>query len=133
MLDSSALPSPSSSPERTPSAPHPPTASSAAVSSELEIIAPDRFCAELLLRDASRLFSAALAPGPAWVIRVQPPAGAEGVLEVLALVVHWLDSIPLPCTKVIYGERSYLIRARNVAGLGASTGSAFTTASEAVH
>jgi hypothetical protein len=65
----------------------------------------------MLLRDAARLFTAGLVPGPGWVIRVQPPAGVEGVLEVLALVVHWLDSIPLACTQVFHGDRCYLIRA----------------------
>ena len=125
MLDLSALQSLTRSAEPTLSA------GPSGASSPLKIVAPDRYCAEMLLRDAARLFSAALAPGPAWVVRVQPPAGAEGVLEVLSLVTHWLDSIPLPCTKVFYGERSYLIRARNAVGLGASAGSGFAPATEA--
>jgi hypothetical protein len=80
------------------------------LSSPVEIISPDPYCAALLLEAAGKLFSAEILPGSGCVVRLQPPPGGDWVLEVIALVEGWLDSIPLPCTKVFYGERSYLIR-----------------------
>jgi hypothetical protein len=88
---------------------HPPPG--LASSKPVEIIAPNRYCADRLLEDAARLFPAEILPGPVSIVRLQPPAGGEWVLETLSLVERWLDSIPLPCTKVLYGDRSYLIRA----------------------
>ncbi len=32
------------------------------------------------------------------------------VLELLSLVERWLEAARLPCAKVLYGDRSYLIR-----------------------
>lgn len=77
----------------------------------IDIVTPDPECAALLLEYASPLFPAELAPGGASVVRLQPPkAGARWVIELLALVERWLESVPLPCANVIYGGRSYLIR-----------------------
>jgi len=77
----------------------------------VEIIAPDRYCADLLLEYATPLFPGEIVFGPAWVVRLQPPAGGAWVLELLALVERWLESAPLPCATVLCGGRSYLIRA----------------------
>lgn len=77
----------------------------------IEIVAPDPECAALLLEYASPLFPAELVAGDVSVVRLQPPqAGARWVIELLALVERWLESVPLPCANVIYGGRSYLIR-----------------------
>jgi hypothetical protein len=96
--------------ERRSDEPRRPTVLSPARPKPVEIVAPDRYCADLLLGDAAQLFSGELVPGPGWVVRVQPPAGVEGVLEVLALVVHWLDSIPLSCAAVFHDGSTYLLR-----------------------
>jgi hypothetical protein len=77
----------------------------------VEIVAPDRFCADLLVEYAAPLFRAEIVSGPAWVISLQPLPTATGwVPDLLALVERWLESVPLPCTTVLYGGRSYLIR-----------------------
>ena len=123
MIALSAPPHRTISGERTPPGRRRPTASSPARSKPVEIVAPDRYCADLLLWDAAQLFSGEIVAGPGWVVRVQPPAGVEGVLEVLALVVHWLDSIPLPYAKVFYDGSSYLLR--GAADYAAPTRSAF--------
>jgi len=77
----------------------------------VEIVAPDRYCATLLLRCAAPMFPAKLVSGPGWVVRFQQPL-TEGpwVIELLALVERWLASAPLPCAKLRRGDRSYLIR-----------------------
>jgi hypothetical protein len=77
----------------------------------IEIVAPDRFCATLLLEYAAPLFAAEIVAGPAWIVRLQPPAGGAWVLELLVIVERWLESAPLPCATVHYGGRDYLIRA----------------------
>jgi hypothetical protein len=77
----------------------------------IEIVAPDRYCTDLLLEYAAPLYPAEVVSGPAWIVRVQPPAGGAWVLEFLALVERWLESAPLPCATVHCGGRSYLIRA----------------------
>ena len=123
MIALSAPPHRTSSRERTPPARRRPTASSPGRPKPVEIVAPDRYCAELLLWDAAQLFSGELVPGPAWIVRVEPPAGVEGVLEVLSLVVHWLDSIPLPCAMVFYDGSTYLLR--GAADYSAAARSAF--------
>ncbi len=77
----------------------------------IEIVAPDRKCAALLLEYASPLFPAELVPGAALIVRLRPPLTEAGwVIELLALVERWLESVPLPCAKLRYGGRSYLVR-----------------------
>jgi len=66
----------------------------------------------LLVGYAAPSFRTEIVFGPSWIVRLQPPpaGGAGWVPELLALVERWLESVPLPCTKVRYGGRSYLIR-----------------------
>lgn len=77
----------------------------------IEIVAPDRFCATLLLEYAAPLFAAEIIAGPAWIVSLQPRTEGAWVLELLVLVERWLESAPLPCATVHYGGRDYLIRA----------------------
>jgi hypothetical protein len=77
----------------------------------IEIVAPDRFCATLLLEYAAALFAAEIVAGPAWIVRLQPRTEGAWVLQLLVLVERWLESAPLPCATVHYGGRDYLIRA----------------------
>ncbi len=94
-----------------PERPSQPTAWSSEGPHRVEIVAPDPECAALLLEYASPLFSAELITGPELILRLQPPStGPEWVIELLALVERWLESVPLPCASVLYGGRSYLIR-----------------------
>jgi hypothetical protein len=79
----------------------------------IEVVTPDRYCADLLLECAGPIVPAELLPGAGWIVRLQaPPAGSEGwwMLEVLSLLDRWLESVPIPCTRVLYGGHSYLIR-----------------------
>ncbi len=77
----------------------------------IEVVAPDSDCAALLLEYATPLFPAELVPGAPLTVRLQPPpTGPEWVIELLALVERWLEAAPLPCAKLLYGGRSYLIR-----------------------
>ena len=77
----------------------------------VEIVAPDPECAALLLEYASPLFPGEIVAGAPLIGRLQPPPhGAGWVIELLALVERWLESAPLPCAKLLYGGRSYLIR-----------------------
>lgn len=78
----------------------------------IEIVAPDGFSTALLLEFASPLFPAEVVPGTQWTVRLQPPpAGGRWVLELLSLMERWLESARLPSANVLYGGRSYLIRA----------------------
>ena len=90
----------------------------------IEIVAPDRYCTALLLEYAAPLFPAEFVSGSEWVVRLHPPAGGGWVLELLSLVERWLESAPLPCAKVLYGGRSYLIRAANDAPFAAASAQA---------
>jgi hypothetical protein len=85
----------------------------------IEIVAPDRFSTALLLEFATPLFPAEIVPGSQWTVRLQPPP-AEGkwVLELLTLVERWLESARLPYANVLYGGRSYMIRAQSAAATG---------------
>jgi len=77
----------------------------------VEIVAPDRYCAELLVDFAGSVFPAKLVSGPSWIVRFQPPpSGGEWVSDLLALVERWLAAAPIPCAKMRRGGRSYLIR-----------------------
>jgi hypothetical protein len=79
----------------------------------VEVVSPDRYCAELLLEYATPTVAAELVPCAGWIVRLQaPPTGKGGwwMLEVLSLLDHWLKSVPLPCARVLYDGHSYLIR-----------------------
>ncbi len=90
--------------------PSPTAAGNAESAQPIEIVTPDRYCAALLLEYAAPLFPAEIVSGSGWVVRLQPPAGAGWVVELLSLVVRWLESARLPSAKVRYGGRSYMIR-----------------------
>ena len=80
--------------------------------SAVEIVAPDRYCATLLLDRAAPLFPAEIVSGTGWAVRFKPPATSrDWVVELLALIEIWLQTVPLPCAKVRYGDRDYLVRA----------------------
>jgi hypothetical protein len=89
----------------------------------VEIVAPDRDCAALLLDHAAPFFPAQLVSGPEWAVRFHPPErGREWVIELLALVERWLESVPLPHARLLHGDRDYLTRARSgTAPFAAST------------
>ena len=77
----------------------------------------------MLLEQAAPLFPAEVVYGAdvlegadpvdrsAWIVRLEPPAERDWALDLLSLVERWLESCRLPCAKVLYGGRSYLIRA----------------------
>jgi hypothetical protein len=80
----------------------------------VEIVAPDHYCATLLLDYGSASFRAEIIPGPGWIVRFHPPAAdSDWVTRLLALVETWLRGVPLPCAKVRHGNRHYLVRAPN--------------------
>lgn len=77
----------------------------------VEIVAPDRYCAMLLLDHAAQAFPGKLLPGAGWIVRFDaPPGGGDWVIDLLALVERWLAAAPIPCAKMLRGGRSYLIR-----------------------
>jgi hypothetical protein len=76
----------------------------------VEVFVRNRYFADLLLAYAAPPFSAELAPGLVWIVRVQPPAQAGWAIELLSLVQRWLESARLPWATVLYGGRSCLIR-----------------------
>jgi hypothetical protein len=77
----------------------------------IEIVAPDSHCIALLLSAAEPHFPAEVVYESSWIVRLEPPAGGEWVLELLSLVEGWLEACRLPCAKVFYEGRGYLIRA----------------------
>ncbi|HKI93248.1 MAG TPA: hypothetical protein VJ986_13180 [Gaiellaceae bacterium] len=77
----------------------------------VDVVVPDTERAALLLEYASPLFPAEVVSGSSLTVRLQPPAGAGWVIELLSLVDRWLESTRLPSTTVLYGGRSYLVRA----------------------
>lgn len=78
----------------------------------VEIVAPDRHCAMLLLDAAGQAFRAELIADTAWIVRFQqPPTGGDWVIEVLGLVEGWLHTASIPCAKVRHAGSTYLIRA----------------------
>jgi hypothetical protein len=83
----------------------------------VEIVAPDRQSAMLLVDYAETMFPVELVAGPSWIVRFRPPPSAgDWVIDLLALVERWLRSAPLPCAKIRRGGRSYLIRDPLTAG-----------------
>jgi hypothetical protein len=78
----------------------------------IEIFAPDRTMADLLVEYASPAFSAEIAPGFVWIVRLLPvSSGADWAAELLALIERWLEAADRPWATVVYGDRNYLIRA----------------------
>jgi len=78
----------------------------------IEITAPDRYRAALLVGYAAPLFPAEIVTGSAWIVRLElPAAGGEWTVALLSLVERWLESAGLVCAAVRCGGRSYLIRA----------------------
>jgi hypothetical protein len=76
----------------------------------VEIVVHDRDSARILLECAAPLFPAEVVSGSAWTVRLQPPTEGSWISELLPLILRWLESARLPCAKVLYGGRSYLIR-----------------------
>ncbi|MGE5274095.1 MAG: hypothetical protein ACM3QU_10130 [Verrucomicrobiota bacterium] len=76
----------------------------------VEIVVHDRDSTRILLEYAAPLFPAEVVCGSAWTVRLQPPTEGSWIPELLSLILHWLESARLPCVKVLYGGRSYLIR-----------------------
>jgi hypothetical protein len=77
----------------------------------VEIVAPDRFCAHLLLELMGSLFAFELVgTGTSWVIRLQPPHGSAWEGRLLLLVQRWLETCPLPCATIRCGSRRYVFR-----------------------
>ena len=77
----------------------------------VDVIAPDPECAALLLQYASPAFPSELVAGVPLLVRLHAPSREpRWVVEFLALIQLWLESAPLPCARVLYGGRSYLIR-----------------------
>ena len=78
----------------------------------IEIVAPDQYCAALLVDHAAPLFPAEIVHDSGWIVRLQPPpTGWSWVSALVSLVEDWLESVPLPCVKVLHGGRDYLFRA----------------------
>lgn len=76
----------------------------------VEVFVRSRHFADLLLEYAAPPFSAEIAPGLVWIVRVQPPAQAGWAIELLSLVQRWLESARLPWATVLYGGHACLIR-----------------------
>jgi len=78
----------------------------------VEIVAPDRHSALLLLDHAAHSFLVEIVSGS--IVRFRrPQGGGDWVVDVLALVERWLGSVPLPCAKVVSRGNAYLVRAPN--------------------
>ena len=81
----------------------------------VEITAPDRESAGVLLGEAVPHFRAELVEttGSAVLVRLEPAEAwsAGWVFELLALVERWLEARNLPVAKVRHGHRSYVITA----------------------
>jgi hypothetical protein len=68
--------------------------------------------AALLVDHAALLFPAEIVHDSGWIVRLQPPpTGWSWVSALVSLVEDWLESVPLPCVKVLHGGRDYLFRA----------------------
>jgi hypothetical protein len=76
----------------------------------VEIVAPDGYCAALLVGYANPVFCAGIVSGSSWVVRFEPPPrGRERVVEFLTVIEQWLEAAPLASAKVSFGGRSRLI------------------------
>jgi hypothetical protein len=75
----------------------------------VEIVAHDWDSTRILLEYAAPLFPAEVVPGSTWTVRLQPVTRGSWIPQLISLILHWLESARLPCAKVLYGGRSYLI------------------------
>jgi hypothetical protein len=88
----------------------------------VEIVVHDWDSTRILLDYAAPLFPAELVPGSAWTVRLKPVTRGSWIPQLMSLILHWLESARLPCAKVLYGGRSYLIlTSPDVARSGAVT------------
>ena len=92
-----------------------PSAWSVASTTPVEIFVPEADHLATLLQYAAPVFPAERVAGPSSVVRLQPPAGAAWVLELLSLVDRWLESTGLACVRVLYGGRTYLLSSSGAA------------------
>jgi hypothetical protein len=77
----------------------------------VEIVAPDRFCAGLLVDLVGSLCPVELVgTGGGWVVRLQQRSRLAWQANLLLLVQRWLEACPLPCATIVYGGRRYLLR-----------------------
>jgi hypothetical protein len=90
--------------------PGPPTAWSSESVHPVEIVVHDRDSTRILLEYAAPMFPAEVVSGSAWTVRLQPPVEGSWIPELLTLIQRWLECARLPCAKVLYAGRSYLIR-----------------------
>ena len=111
MIEAPALPLVEHLPVVRPARPNPRGAWSSEGLHRVEIVAPDSERAALLVEYASPLFPAEIVRGRGLTVRLQPPIGTGWAIELLSLVDRWLGVARLPRAKVLYGGRSYLIRA----------------------
>lgn len=83
----------------------------ATATAPVEIRAPDRASAGLLVGEAAPRFRAELVEtGSGLVVTLEPVVAANGwVFELLALVERWLEACRLPVANVRHGGRSYVI------------------------
>jgi hypothetical protein len=88
----------------------PPTAWNSESMQPVEIVVHDPDSTRILLEYAAPLFPAEVVSGSAWTVRLQPSTKGAWIPELLSLILRWLESARLPCAKVLYGGRSYLIR-----------------------
>jgi len=80
-------------------------------SATVEIVAPDRFCAQVFVNLVGSLFPFELVgTGTSWVIRLRPLRESAWEGRLLLLVQRWLESCPLPCATIEYGGRRYVFR-----------------------
>ena len=77
----------------------------------VDIVAPDRFSAGLLVDLVGSSCPVELVgTGTGWVVRLQQRAGFAWETDLLVLVRSWLVACPLPCATIVCGGRRYLLR-----------------------
>lgn len=111
MIEAPTLPSLDGKVRHRPARPTPPSPWTYRSDQPVEVIASTPTHAALLLEYASPLFPAQVVAESELIVRLQPITGPVWVLELLALLDRWLASTRLPCVRMRYGGRSYIIRA----------------------
>lgn len=76
----------------------------------VDVVAPDEYCADLLVSYAAPLVAAEIVEGSPFTVRLRPCAGPASALRVRLLVDCWLEAVPLPCAVVLHAGESYTIR-----------------------